>query len=114
VSDPPKCHKQSSLPERLYFYLLNALSHVFWGSLVVAVLINEDIAFLLFSVNVDQNDVDPSTLKLCIFRTRTNFYTTNTDSESASDKLSTGVFFTRVGGGDFRPPLEGGVPGPKK
>ena len=75
--------------------------------------INENIAFLLFSVNVDQNDVDPSTLKLCIFRTRTNFYTANTDSESASDKLSTGVFFARVGGGHFRPPLEGGVPGPK-
>ena len=79
-----------------------------WGLFVVSVSINENIAFLLFSVNVDQNDVDPSTLKLCIVRTKTNFYTAKTDSESPGDNLSIDITFIYAGGGHLRPPPRGG------
>ena len=84
-----------------------------WGLFVVSVSINENIAFLLFSVNVDQNDVDPSTLKLCIVRTKTNFYTAKTDSESPGHKLSNGIKVIGIGGGQFLPPYLSGRPDPK-
>jgi len=57
------------------------------------------MVFWLLSVKIDKNVVDPYTLNLCISRSRANFLTANTDSESPGDKLSNDIETIGIGGG---------------
>ena len=92
-----------TIPEIKCFILSDALfplpADIGFGT----VLYSENTVFCLLCVDVDKNRLDHHTLKLHIFRCRTNFYTKNTDSECHRYNLSIDIKVYGIGEYQHKP-----------